>query len=412
MSTEIKKHLSKLSISISPDKVKQFNKMVLQFELKGEHPLTLNGQMFGVHKFVFTSEDRRLLFDIAGVTEQEVTEQIAEISVIDKSFKVISDPFNVLSVYLTHLVLGSKLSNKLKEETSINLLNYLQYRFMCSAVNHSFPYKANHDIMQTVIESLNLKFAIKQFGSWKDVIINRSEAVINDRKLRKSLEKFDDDKTVLYVITDTSTKIRSQLRLITSEYHNVKETNQFIRSHSSTTELDGEKILRERDGSFDLMSSTVFHRVMNKQAFIDDNYIKMVQRSVPRLNKSIIKRALTALTDEAQIQSSEGRLKKVVNKRAGGKIYEGVEILTQKIIQVIYTNAILHDRVNIKSKIAVYKFAQNLFTASRMTDEDVVDTKNSITDFVHRQRITKRETTTSGLVIAIALYLCLLSFNT
>lgn len=414
MLSHIQSYLTKsLSIKVDLNLVNQLRKMVLQFEIRDEHPMTLNSQMFGVNKFIFNNRDRQLFFDIIGYDESEVSRVINEIPSINKDFKVISDAFNIMSVYLAHLILNSSLQNSVKEASCIDILNYMQYRFIGSAVNHYFPHSANHDIMQTVVESLNMKFSIRQLGSWKAVVSERSKSLIYDTKVHhNTLKNFNNDKDILYLITDTSTRIRSQLKIITAEYYSVKETNTFITSHSSTAAVDGEKILREKDGAFENMSSAVASKVLIKSSFIDERYIKMTQSSVSRLNTSIIRRMLSSFSDEARHQMEIGENHKVIKRRDNTEIYVGIDTLIDHLIHVIYSSAVRNNRVNINSKIAIYTNTKNIFTAARTSNPELINVKASVAEFLKRNHVTSRESTISGLTIVLALYLTLVSFNT
>lgn len=413
MSSYIRDYLlAEAPIKISQEMMSQFVKMVLQFEIRDEHPLTLNSQLFGVNKFAFTTRDRQLFFDIIGCDEDVFVKVIKKIPSINNEFKVVSDAFNVCSVYLIYLILNSNFNMSAKDTYCTAILNYMQYRFIGSAVNHYFPHNANHDIMQTVIESLNLKFSIRQLGSWRAVVTERSKSIIFEaRAHHNTLKKFDNDKDILYLISDTSTRIRSQLKIITSEYYSIRETNNFIMSHSSTTSLDGEKVLRERDSSFETLSVNVFNKILIKSSFIDERYIRMVQNTVSRLNVNIIRRMLGVLADEARYQLGTGDSRKIITKKNDTEIYVGVEALVDHIIHVIYTAAIHNPAVNINSKIAIYQNTKNIFTASRTSNPELVNVRLSIEDLFKRTRLTSRDSTISGLSIVLALYLTLISFS-
>jgi len=401
-----------IDIKITPSLADQLNRLVIAFEIYKEHPMVLNSKIFGVNKFVFASRDRDTFFDIIDIDERDMKDAIKAIPSIDKSHKVVSDEFNIACVYLAHLILNSKLPKKLQIKTIINVLNYQQYRFMASAVNHYFPHGANYDIMQSVVEGLSLKFAIKRLGSWKKVITERSESLTLDTKLHHgTLAKFDDDKAILYLITDTSTRIRSQLQNVVGLYYEVKKANDFMLSYSSTTEIDGQKVLKEVSSSFEHISGSIFHKILRKSPFINDQYIKMVKSSVPTLNIGIIKRMIIALADEAIVQNDEGNTTKIVNKRDGTKLIVGIESLVEKLIYLIYDSAVHNKNVNINSKIAVYTNTRNLFAVHRSSDSKVLNTKMSIVDLIKRNRVSTRDATVSSLTIALCLYICLLSFE-
>jgi hypothetical protein len=283
---------------------------------------------------------------------------------------------------------------------------------MASAINHYFPHGVNHEIMQTVVESLNLKFAIKQYVTWKNVISSRSVSIIADTKAHHStIVEFNNDQDILYLISDTSTRIRSQLKIIVSEYYTMKDASNVINSHSSVITLDGEKILREKHGSFEMISSTIFHKILSKTSFIDESYVRMVQSTIPRLSIGVVKRMLHTLIDEAHIQMEDGTTHRMISKRDGTKIIFGIEALVQAVIKVIYTSALHDERVKLGNKIMVYMNTKNIFTASRVNDAELLEVRASINDFIVRTRISNRESTVSGLTIALVLYLNLISFQ-
>jgi len=412
MVATIKEHLTRdLPLTITSNIANQLIKMVIRFEIRDEHPLTLNSQMFGVNRFIFLPQDRQMLFDIIGCEESDVAHIIGKIPSINKDFKVVSDAFNILSVYVAHLILNSKLPVNLKHDSVVSVLNYMQYRIMGSAINHYFPHNANYEIMQTVIESLSMKFSVRQSGTWKNVVTERSDSIAFDaRAHHDTLFKFNVDKDILYLISDTSTRIRSQLKIITGEYYDVRATNNFIMSHSSTASIDGEKVLREKNNSFETICSSVYNKLLIKSSFIDERYIKMVQSTVPRLNIGIIRRMLSTIADEAKHQVEMGEIHPVKHKN-NVELYMSIESLIEHIIHVIYMSAIHNSKVNINSKIAVYTNTKNVFTASRSSNQELINVRASIEDLMKRTRISSRESTISGLGIALSLYITLISFG-
>lgn len=402
---------SEIKIDITPNLLNKLNQMVLLFEIRDAHPMTLNSQLFGVHRFIFIKSDFKLFFETIGYDEIDIIHVIKKIPSININFKVTSDALNLMIVYLVHLILNSHLNEKLRNATIINLLNYMQYRLFSSAINHYFRYGVSDDIMQSVIESLNLKFSIRQYESWKSVITERSKSLIFDEKAHHStLSTFNNDKDIVYLISDTSTRIRSQMKVIVSEYYDMKKTNTFITSHTSTTSLDGEKIIRETAGGFSIVGSHVYDKLLIKQSFIDEKLIKMVQSSVSRLNESMIRRMLSTISDEARSQADRGEGLKTITLK-GEEIYFGIESLVEHIVHIVYSTSIENKNVNINSKIAIYNHVRNIFTAARTSNKELINVRNSFTHLCNRTKISNRESTISGLGIVFALYLTLVSFG-
>lgn len=400
-----------LPIEITKQLLDQLNKMVILFEIRDNHPMTLNSQLFGAHKFIFINSDRSIFFDIIGYDESHVIQVIKKIPSINMEFKVTSDALSIMIVYLAHLLLVSHLNEKDRHVTIINILNYMQYRLFSSAVNHYFRYGVSDDIMQSVIESLNMKFAIRQHESWKKVMTERSFTMaFGDKSHRDTLFKFNNDKLILYLISDTSTRIRSQIQVIASAYYDMKSTNTFLTSHSTTAKIDGEKIIKEINSGLSSVSSFIFDKMLVKQSFIDDKFIMMVQKTVTRLNTSILRRMLSSVCDEAKIQMVKGTTRKI-DKKNDHELYIGVEELVERIVHVVYTTALQNKGVNIDNKMMIYNNTKNIFTAARTSNKELANVRLSFDHLCKRAHISSRESTISGLTIAFVLYVTLVSFN-
>ena len=366
MSKDISTKFSRLKIQITPAFAKNIHNLVLQYELRKEHPLVLNSAMLGVNKISFTTNDRALIFDICGIYENDIASLVRDIDAIDNNFRVISDSFNLLCIYLVHLILKSKLSGKLKETTIIDVFLYWQYRFFSSIVNHYFPHGANHDIMQQVVENLSLKYDIKVIGTWKKVFTNKAKTLMDSKSIHlKALTTASDDKRLLYVITDVQTRMRSQLKNITALYYETKEANDFIKSASSSTEIDGKRVIREYESGFETVSHHIFMRMQNKSAFINTKYIDMILAIQKNLNRGILNRTFHQMVDIALHQVADESTDKIINRKDGSKVYKGLAGLVHNTIYVIYENALSSDSVNVNNKLEVFYATRNLFSTHR-----------------------------------------------
>lgn len=412
MSTEIRTKLAKLNIAITPRFTKNLDKLIVQYEIRKEHPLVLNNSEIGVHKIAFTTNDRAMLFDICDIYETEVSHIIKDIKAIDNSFRVISDPFNILCIYLSHLISKSKLKSKDKEKAQIQILTYWQYKMFTSIINHYFPYGANDDIMKQVIENLSRKYEIKLQGSWKKLMLAKSAVLIEKGSLHhKAINTLHDDRKVLYIITDVQTRLRSQLKNITALYYELKETNNYMRSTSATVEVDGKRILRESSAGFESISHRIYMKMGNKSSFVNDKYISMLVAVQKTVSKGLLTRTINQLVDTASVQANDGSDDKLINRKDGSKTFVGLSLLTKIIVQCIYDNAIKNDKVNLNNKLDIFEATKSLFSAHQPNNELLLNTKGSIAHFIKENRLSSRDSTVSTLSISISLYICLMSFE-
>ncbi len=412
MSNDILKNFSKLKIVITPKFAKSLERLVLQFELRKDHPLVINSAELGVHKISFTTNDRAILFDLAGIYESDIASLVRGIPSIDNNFKVISDSLNLLCIYLVHLIVNSKLKAKVKHKAAKDVLMYLQYRFFSSLVNRRFPHGAHSDIMQQVVEDLSLKYDVKVHGSWKKLFDHKAETLLGSSSLhKKAIDKFQPDDKVLYALSDTQTRLRSQLNKLTTLYYDYKKANDYMKSASSTTVVDGKRIIKESDSGFESVAHHIYMKLQSKTSFINPKYVDMIVAIQTTINKGILNRMLISISDTAITQIEDGTDSKLIKRRDGSETYKGIWLLVNNIIHTVYMNAIHDKSVNINNRLEIFNSARNLYSTHRSNNDVLQNTKDSVKLFITDQRITKRENTISTLTISLVLYLTLMSFD-
>ena len=265
--TYIKSYLSKnFPITINEKILKQLIIIVKKYEIKDEHSLALNTPLLGINNILFVQSDRDILFGIFNKNEVDLKKIIKEIPSINKDFIVISDTFNIFCTWvLYNIQKNNKISKRLQYDASFSLLNYFQYRFFSSIVNYYYPYKANEAIMSAVINNLNLKFDIAKYKTWKNVIYKRSENILDKHNIHyKTITTYEYDNDILYLISDTQTKIRNQIKVISNLFHEYKEKNNLINAYTLTANIDGETIIKDAVFIFDGISEKIFNQMASR----------------------------------------------------------------------------------------------------------------------------------------------------
>lgn len=459
MSHEIKDVLgAAIKITFTPALANAVIRFVNAYESRGSHPEAFNSPYLGLHPCFFLTKDRddffsifdvdqkmlnaliarhsngrdavfgittRSLLDLAkdtfaafqkmaatrGVTASEVRKLINEITSIDSNFKVASDPLNIFITYLLHLVATSNLQEKLKRDTLFKLLMLLQYKFFTSLVNHRFKYKPDESVMVAMFESLTNKFDIKQYGTWKRVMESRAaQFVLKDSLHYDTFLNFDDDKKILYVITDVQTRIRNQINIVTHEFMQTKERHDKIGTYSHMgTDVDGEKVIMSGNSGFDMMIASVYNDSLSVSRFLDDDALLLVSGMFRGLPLPKLRSLLIAFSELAVKQAKSGQ-SQLIREEDGIVKLIGAQILIQHIIQKSYRYC-AQNNVNMRQIAAILKSIKDVYSSSRISDEGIIQVRESVNKLILELQSNRRDATVSSFRIAFVLYITILTFK-
>jgi hypothetical protein len=405
----IKEGFSILPIHITPATLASLEKMVIQFELRATAPLALNSQTLGIHPIVFTAADRASFFHLFHLEESEVARIVRKIPSIDPKFKVISDPFNLLCIWVIHLAFTQLSNYHDRHKFQWLVAKYLHYRFFTSLVNYYFMHGANEAVMLATINSLSKKFDIITQGSWRLAIEARCTDLIDGGEdghksiHYDTLVTMDDDIKIIYVISDVQSRIRDKVKIVNEVYYRFHKEGIKISSSSATyTDSEGEKILVQRASTLDIMTSTMITDVVNVNAFVDSQAVTKVASQFPAITPTLLRESLEYFSMVASRQAASGEFD-AIQKNHDGELYIGIRTLVEKIIQISFRYCV-NNRISLKDKASIWNALRNMYTSSRVNDVQVIAVKNSIRVFVDNSNKTQREATKSSLRIALIMY--------
>lgn len=389
--------------------VKDLVKWRVLYENRDQHAEALNSPLLGVFRMKFLSKDSDALFDMLGANRTEM-DQIIEQSSVNTKFIVASDAFNLLTVWAAYKFWNANLPKNLKEEACTTLFYMLQIKFFSSFVNHMLPHGARQPVMEATIDSLSDKFDIKKAGTntWKLLMMARARELIDPSNIHFGILKtFTTDERVTYAITDTQTRIRTKTLLVIKEYHDTLKKGRAITESSITDDtLEGDKIIKELKNNYDSMITSVSNRVLNVNQFIKSDFIKIACSQSANAKEDMLRQLLIKFSTISTYQYQKHK-QEDVDKQGN---YKGYLILIRNLIQVTYRSCIL-DKVDLKSKLAILKAAVNLYSSSRIVDENVLKVKSSVDAMVTDSRISKRPATNVSLKISFIVYIILMTFD-
>lgn len=411
MSKHIYSDFNKLRISVSPRMISTFKKIVTAYELRGTHPEGFNTALLGIAKVHFLPQDYDALFDTFDVDERDFKQAIKHCSGIDKTRRVTSDPYNVLTLWLMHKIRTSGLSVKDKEDGLFLITKMLCYKFFTSIVNHNFPYGSNEAVMMKTIEGLSNKFDIKnkETSTWALLLAKVARDAYDPKGIHADIIKNpNNDDRFLRVIADISGRIKSRTKLITAEYRTNLELGKGILGTKIVGEIEGDKTIRAITGSFEQMINGVYGDILNVNELLQEDILRLVAGLNNKVKVHHLKHLLSKISTIAVDQYKHGKQNDIKGKDEE-LIYIGVQGLVSNVIQKVYRLCIADKEVNMHDKRSILDKTRNIFRSSVIADPDVTVMKNSITTLI--EQVVKSDSAIPALRIAFAMVLIILSFK-
>lgn len=406
----LKQLFSSFKFPVTPKVADEINRWCILYCNRDTHPDVLNTPMLGVGKLGFYTKDSQALFDILGIDRMDFKRTI-RMSSIPSSFQVATDEFNLLTVWAAHEFMNSNLGRGMKEKVITSLFMMLLIKFFSSLVRHYFPYGANKGTMEATIDSLTDKFDIKhaETSTWRLIMLKRAEEMLDPKNIHaNTLSNFLPDQKVVYIVTDLQTRIRSKVKGVAEKYYEMVKAGRTIGDVDlTTTNKEGEKIVRELKTSFDGMIASICNRVINVQQFIREDFIVITGKLIRNANSDLMRNMLMQYSSMATVQYQK-RQQDLESRDK--KYFLGYHILIQNMIQRTYRRCIM-EKVDLKNRAAILKKAVDLYSASRISDELVLKIKESVEQFVIKGKFSSRDSTRASLKIAFIVYIILMSFD-
>lgn len=399
-------------IKITPGMIQSFHTHVKRYESIPEHAAALGSPLLGINKMYFLPKDKEFLFNLVDVDAKDFRKSALQSREVNPSFNIISDPYNLLTIWLVHLVtINTSLSVRLKNEFAQDLLKMMYYKFFTSIVNYNLPHGAKEGVMQLTIDNLSNKYAIKNYGSWKALIENRVLNMLTRPKTHAdTFKSFYPDKKVVYILSDAQTGLRKQLISVIQEYYKTNEKGDAITASDVYDRIGDDKSLKVIESSISVMASNVIAASSNLSEFLDYEYIDMVSKLTNNVSKELLTRLLTKFSGMAEQQDKKHERDKISGS-SSAPIYEGYAVLINHIVYKTYRYCLKDPEVNVRSKVAILKKTINLYRSSRIADSDILNIKHSVGILVEKYSDSKRESTNSSLRLAFILYIIMLTFR-
>ena len=366
----------------------------LAFEMRNQDHITFfGGNLTGVQVVRFLPEDRDNWFEIIlEVNEFVLSDLLEDLPSIDKTRIVTSDTMNLSFVWLLHrLSTSKKLNTKERHDAMIDVCMVMQFKFLTSRLYRHFQYPADPSIAAATYAQLNYKYAIKRYGSWKAVLMARSEDIIGKDSIHlNAITKMDDDHGVTYLLSDTQNRIRDMLKNIYDLHLRVRNQNHRVLTTSSVVEHDGKLILKDLNNSLVNYGRYLHSIITDKRSFIRDELTSVIEKLVHTMSPRMFLKTLEWLSDNYRQQGAE-------------LIEEAIDNVILYSLDYLQANRTLVN--NVGDLPGMLSKLRGSFMSSRNNDELMLKTKNQFENIVQQATGSKHPSITASVRTGVMLYL-------
>jgi hypothetical protein len=364
-----------------------------------DHLNFFSGNLLGVYPIRFVTSDRiRWYEEVLEVDEHVIKEGIKKVAYLDPEWVRANDGINLSTIWLMYQIHSAKtISTKEREQCLIDIVLYLQYKFLSSIMAHYFPYPADQAVAMATYEALSRKFEIKQFGSWQGLLEHRSELITNSTSIHHTTyTTLRDDSAIVYMISDIQQRLREIVKKYRAIFQKIKDENLRIVSTSTTFEIDGERELIERGRDY-----TDYTR-----------YLKDIIGDVP----TFIRKELVDIIADAMHTMSIDHLYQVLrycSNNSGTRGDSNIEKLIEETLLHAYqyltdNNGVMANPSDLAGLISKFK---NLYAASRMSNPQLIRMRDLGDKIVKKGVISRNTAALASVRTGLQLYLILRAFS-
>lgn len=357
-----------------------------------QHVEFFNGNLLGVVKVVFTPTDYGVWFDeVLEVDDTELTTDIGRLPTVNDKWEVGSDTFYITCVMLCGYFYRSNLSIKVKNDAMRNILMIMQYKMITSNLANYFKYQASREVMEAVKEAMSKKFHIKKLGSWYNVFKNRADDFLfsNESIHKNAIYNSSPDAKIIYVITDTKTRINS---IVKNHWELLKEVQEKEKKIvDSTIYFQSEDGMELSDLRRDVsVYRTYIHSIIGiADSFVKEELIEILAKVMPKWSTNLFTKVLTDFSNE---YSENHDLQNLIN-----------EILTHAF-EYMYDKIHLTHNSNIDYPFILQKL-KGIYQSSIASDPRLLQIRKEVTDFIVRHNRHTSDALVSSMRTGFLLYI-------
>lgn len=373
-----------------------------------DHASFFGGNLIGVHPVRFTPNDRLKFFDEILTTDEDLLESRCHALINPIHYNIASNVFNLACVWLLHKTWHSKLNDKQKRDTMVNIANIMQIRFYTSRMSRHWEYPCSKEIAEATLAAMSNKYDIKQKGNWINVIKARSEDLCDMKKsihrqvidkMERDLSNTSSNPSVGYLLTDTQGRIKAMILGIYGLQKEIQTSGIRINSLNGTyINLDGEEQLRDNKGGNEIYRTYLSSIVADKPSFIKLDLVNILEEANKTMPASMFRTTLSFICD-AYGKGDKGKLEidDILN-----------DVMTHVFVYLSQNKNAMKNQSDIAGLISKLK---GIYGASRTSDELLLKIRDNVENIVRRATKIKSGPAIASTRTGVMLYIVLRAFT-
>lgn len=246
----------------------------------------------------FSDYDRAVIYNAAGLNEEQVKVEISNSKYINKTNKIHTNPF-----YCSCILVMRELLQEKKPDAAQLVISYMSLMMYTSIHKGFFQYNANKNIMDYTIANLDNSYRIRQMKSLYAFIEDNAQVAF---KTYQDRIKRADDADITWVVDALWVRIKGKIRKIANAYYDNHKSGRYLNADTTSYEEGDYHMMDNNSYMIDRLANKTYIKLLNHQ--FDSRFIKY---SITQADTSYNK--LRNIIDDIISDDTDNEVKRVIS---------------------------------------------------------------------------------------------------
>lgn len=364
---------------------KEYAKTISSYISRNSEILSENGPKT---RLIFKVSDSNALYEDIKIPRSDVKEAINSSPHIEKNWELANDPFNILSISMSHHFVNIP---KKENELKFTLL-YLTMKFYTSILYRQFKYPPNPEVVDYTLEHMSNRYLMKKTDTTYEFIEYIVNTQLEESIFRERLKRGRDEDLV-YFSNNLKSRVSSAMKNFTDIYLKNHRSGKRKKSDNMVgVDEEGDMYLTDNPNISGNIEKIVrkIHIKMSNDSTIDSTLLKIAVNKVKELSV----KKMSILIDTIR-KDDEEKIRGLVNNIVAYYLTKPNKKETM-IKSTDFTNTMIR-----------------VYSASKTTNEFIINIKKILAailvkyekSYIQTSRSSKKSKTLSCIFLYVVLYI-------